>query len=111
MTSRTESPTFQQMPIPEDERAVVGDARKRIQEAAAECDDGLLEQYLAAGELTQEDLINGLRLGVHAGTMVPLSKISGSFRSSMRSSTCCHRRWTGRREHRWKACIQIQAKR
>ena len=38
----------------------------------AERDDRLLEQYLAAGELTQEDLINGLRLGVQAGTIVPL---------------------------------------
>jgi elongation factor G len=52
IASRTESLAFQQMPIPENERAVVGDARKRIQEAAAERDDRLLEQYLAAGELT-----------------------------------------------------------
>ena len=28
-------------------------------------------------------------------TAVPLSGISGSFRSSMRSSISCHRRWTG----------------
>ena len=76
MASRTEIPAFQQMPIPENARAVVGEARKRIQEAAAECDDRLLEQYLAAGELTQEELIHGLRLGVQAGTIVPL--FSGS---------------------------------
>ncbi|MDE3050725.1 MAG: elongation factor G, partial [Nitrospirota bacterium] len=31
-----------------------------------------LEQYLAAGELTREDLIHGLRLGVQAGTIVPV---------------------------------------
>jgi elongation factor G len=70
--SHKETPTVQQLPIPETERAVVGDARKRVQEAAAECDDRLLEQYLASGELTQEDLINGLRLGVQAGRIVPL---------------------------------------
>jgi elongation factor G len=72
ITSRTEISTFQQVAIPENARTVVGDARKRIQEAVAERDDRLLEQYLAAGELTQEDLINGLRLGVQAGTLVPL---------------------------------------
>lgn len=72
ITSRTESPEFQQMPIPENERAVMGDARRRIQEMAAERDDRLLEQYLAAGELTQEDQISGLRSGVQAGTIVPL---------------------------------------
>ncbi len=72
ITSSTQIPTFQHLMIPENERAVVGDARKRIQEAAAEREDRLLEQYLAAGELTQEDLINGLRLGVQAGTIVPL---------------------------------------
>jgi elongation factor G len=72
MTSRTETSTVQHLPIPEHASTVVGDARKRIQEAVAERDDRLLEQYLAAGELAQEDLINELRLGVHAGTILPL---------------------------------------
>jgi elongation factor G len=72
MTSRKEIPTIQQLPIPENAKTVVGDARKCIQEGVAEKDDRLLEQYLAAGELAQEDLINGLRLGVHAGTIFPL---------------------------------------
>ena len=71
ITSRTDIPTLQHLPIPENATTVVGDARKRIQEAAAERDDRLLEQYLAAGELTQEDLINGLRLGVQASTIAP----------------------------------------
>ncbi|MDP3599099.1 MAG: elongation factor G, partial [Nitrospirota bacterium] len=34
--------------------------------------DRLLEQYLAEEELTQEDLMSGLRLAVQAGTIVPL---------------------------------------
>ena len=71
-TSRTEIPAFQQRPSPENASTGAGDARKRIQEAAAEGDDRLLEQYLTLGELTQEDLINGLRLGVQGGTIVPL---------------------------------------
>ena len=72
IASRTEIPTVQQQPIPEHAMTVMGDARKCIQEAAAERDDRLLEQYLAAGELTQKDLIEGLHLGVQAGTLVPL---------------------------------------
>jgi elongation factor G len=76
IVSRKEISTIQQLPIPESVKTVVGDARQRIQEGAAECDDRLLEQYLALGELPQEDLIKGLRLGTQAGTFVPL--FSGS---------------------------------
>jgi elongation factor G len=72
IASRTEVPTVQQLPIPEHAMTVIADARKSIQEAAAERDDRLLEQYLAAGELTHKDLIEGLHLGVQAGTLVPL---------------------------------------
>jgi elongation factor G len=72
IASRTDIPTVQQQPIPEHAMTVMGDARKCIQEAAAERDDRLLEQYLAAGELTQKDLIEGLHLGVQACTLVPL---------------------------------------
>ncbi|MEO6308873.1 MAG: elongation factor G [Nitrospiraceae bacterium] len=72
ITSRTESPTIQQLPIPEHERTLVIDARKRVQEGVAERDDRLLEQYLAVGELTQGNLTDGLRLGVQARTIVPL---------------------------------------
>ncbi|THI90704.1 MAG: elongation factor G [Nitrospira sp. CG24A] len=72
ITSRAETPLHQQLPIPEDARALAADARKRIQECVAECDDRLLEQYLAMGELTQEDLIEGLRVAVQTRAVVPL---------------------------------------
>ncbi len=72
ITSRTETATFQQLAIPESERTMVTDARRRVQEGVAEQDDRLLEQYLALGELAQEELIDGLRLGVQGGTIVPL---------------------------------------
>ncbi len=70
--SRTETATFQQLAIPESERTMVTDARRRVQEGVAEQDDRLLEQYLALGELAQEELIDGLRLGVQGGMIVPL---------------------------------------
>jgi len=72
ITSRTETATVQQLAIPEHERTMVTDARKRVQEGVAEQDDRLLEQYLALGELAQEELIDGLRLGVQGGAIVPL---------------------------------------
>ena len=72
ITSRTETSVCQQGPIPENERTLMTDARKRVQEGVAEHDDRLLEQYLAVGELTQEDLIDGLRLDVQAARIVPL---------------------------------------
>ncbi|TKB89601.1 MAG: elongation factor G [Nitrospira sp.] len=72
ITSRAETPLHQQLPIPEDARALAADARKRILEGVAERDDRLLEQYLAMGELTQEDLIEGLRCAVQTHAVVPL---------------------------------------
>ncbi len=69
---RTETATVQQLPIPESQLTLVGEACKRIQEGAAERDDRLLEQYLAVGELTQKDLVEGLRQGVQSCSIVPL---------------------------------------
>ncbi|NOS81193.1 MAG: elongation factor G [Nitrospira sp.] len=75
--SSKENPAAQQAPIPETERTVVEEARKRLQEGIAEGDDRLLELYLTAGELTEEDLTRGLRLGVQACRIVPLFSGSG----------------------------------
>jgi elongation factor G len=72
ITSCPETSAFQRLPIPDNLRRMVEESRKLIEEAVAEKDDRLLEQYLAVGELTQEDLINGLRLGVQARMIVPL---------------------------------------
>ncbi|HLZ34813.1 MAG TPA: GTP-binding protein, partial [Nitrospira sp.] len=70
--SRADAANQEQQPVAEGDKGLVTEARKRIQEAAAEVDDQLLERYLAAGELTPGDLMAGLRLGVQAGTVVPL---------------------------------------
>src|SRR5262245_583155 len=43
--SRADSAKWQQQPLPAGTEAMVVEACKRIQEAAAECDDQLLEQY------------------------------------------------------------------
>ena len=70
--SRHDTAKWQQQPLSADAEATASEARKRIHEAAAECDDQLLEQYLSGGELSQADVLRGLRAGVRAGTLVPL---------------------------------------
>jgi len=67
-----DTPKWQQQSVHSGDEALVAEARKQIQEAAAEGDDQLLERYLSAGELTQADVMAGLRLQVQAGTLVPL---------------------------------------
>ncbi|HLB27314.1 MAG TPA: elongation factor G [Dehalococcoidia bacterium] len=46
--------------------------REKLIEAAAETDDALIEKYLGGEELTPEELSNGVRAGVLAGTIVPV---------------------------------------
>ncbi len=70
--SRTDSSKWQQQPVPDRDKSVVAEARKKIQEAAAEADDQLLERYLTVGELAPSELMDGLRVAVQAGAIVPL---------------------------------------
>ena len=70
--SQAESAKVQQVPIPESLQQEIAEAQKRLHEAVAEVDDRLLEQYCATGELAQEELLTGLRLGVQTGQLVPL---------------------------------------
>jgi len=58
--------------IPGDLAGAAQAAREKLMEAAAESDDALVEKYLEAGELSQEDLHRGLQAGVKAGRLVPV---------------------------------------
>ncbi|MEX0800666.1 MAG: elongation factor G [Dehalococcoidia bacterium] len=56
--------------------------REKLIEAAAETDDALIEKYLGGEELSQEELANGVRTGIKAGSLVPVltgsaTKMSG----------------------------------
>jgi len=46
--------------------------RERIVEAAAEGEDELVEKYLEAGELTEAEIVRGLRAGVRSGRVIPV---------------------------------------
>ncbi len=60
------------IPIPEDMADEVEEARNNLIEYAAESDEELLEKFLEGDELTQEDMIKGIRQGVMDGGFIPV---------------------------------------
>jgi elongation factor G len=59
-------------PIPDDMSKLVDEYRGQLIEAAAESDDSLLEKYLDAGTLDEEEIQTGLREGILAGKVAPV---------------------------------------
>jgi len=59
-------------PIPEDMLDVVKEYREKLIDAVAESDDTLLEKYLAGEELTQDEIMAGLRKGTISGKIMPM---------------------------------------
>jgi elongation factor G len=47
--------------------------RESLMEQVAETEDDLIEKFLEEGELTDEDLVNGLKAGVRSGEISPVS--------------------------------------
>ena len=58
--------------IPEDLKAKAEEFRANMIEAAAEQDDELMMKYLDGGELTEEEIKKGLRIGTLANKVVPV---------------------------------------
>jgi elongation factor G len=50
----------------------VNNARMQLVEAAAENDDEILEKYLEGQELTVEEIVKGIRIGIANGKLVPI---------------------------------------
>src|ERR1700694_446807 len=61
-----------EVPIPDDMQKLVDQHRGQLIEAAAESDDSLLEKYLDAGTLSEEEIQRGLREGILAGVIAPV---------------------------------------
>src|ERR1700694_2126456 len=59
-------------PIPDDMQKRVEEYRGQLIEAAAESGDSLLEKYLDAGTLSEEEIQRGLREGILAGKVAPV---------------------------------------
>ena len=58
--------------IPDEYRAEVEEYRERLLEAVAETSDGLLDDYLSKGTLSEEQVRSGLRVGTVSGAVVPV---------------------------------------
>ena len=63
--------------IPAEYLDAAKEARTNLIEAAAEGEDALLEKYLESGELTDKELITGLKAIVRSGAFVPVFCAAG----------------------------------
>ena len=72
VTVRSGRPQAEEGPVPADQRDQVAEARRRVAELVAEQDEALLERYVTDGGLTDEVLVQGLRMGVRRRTLVPV---------------------------------------
>ena len=62
----------QEIPIPEDMKGQVEEMKAQLMETAAENDEFLLDKYFESGELTREETIHGIRLGIASVNTIPV---------------------------------------
>ena len=62
----------QEIAIPENLKGEVETAKLSLMEAAAENDEILLDKYFETGDLTREETIHGIRLGIASVTTIPV---------------------------------------
>ena len=67
----TQGMTYDQVDVPAELQAKAQQWREQMIEAAAEGSDELMEKYLEQGELSDEEIVRGLRLRTIAGEVVP----------------------------------------
>ncbi|MBC7250842.1 MAG: elongation factor G, partial [Anaerolineae bacterium] len=58
--------------IPAELQAQAEEYRSQLIDAAAESDDELIEKYFEEGDLSEEEIRRGLKIGVAQGTLVPV---------------------------------------
>jgi elongation factor G len=67
----TQGTTYDEVDVPAEMAAEVDKFREQMVEAAAEGSEELMEKYLDGGELTSEEIVQGLRARTIAGEIVP----------------------------------------
>lgn len=70
--SRADSAKVQEGSMPAELAGQVEEGRKRLAEGVAEVDDQLLEAYLSSGELSEGQILEGLRQGIQGGMVLPV---------------------------------------
>ena len=61
-----------EIPIPDDLADDLESYRDKLIESSAEMDDEALEKYLNGDELSEAEIINGLKAGIKAGKIIPI---------------------------------------
>ncbi len=85
-TRKRSAPSTTRKRSPKLYRAEVEEYRERLFETVAETSDELLDTYLAEGTLSEDQVIEGLRIGTIAGLLVPV--LCGSaFKNKGRAAT------------------------
>jgi len=72
LTSSAQSSKTQQADIPADHETSTEEYRRRLTELVAETNDQLVEKYLTDGDLSDEDLVDGLTMGTLDRKIVPV---------------------------------------
>ena len=62
----------EEIPIPDELKAQVEEMQANLMETAAENDEVLLDKYFESGELTREETIHGIRLGIASVNTIPV---------------------------------------
>ncbi len=62
----------QEIPIPEDMKAQVEEMKANLMETAAENDEVLLDKFFESGELSREETILGIRMGIASVNTIPV---------------------------------------
>ncbi len=62
----------QEIPIPENMKAQVEEMKQSLMETAAENDEILLDKYFETGDLTREETIRGIRIGIASVNTIPV---------------------------------------
>jgi elongation factor G len=72
LQSSKDSNKVQQGPVPAELSGAYAEARKKLVECVAETDDALVEKYLAEGDLSSEEVRQGLHAGTQTRAFVPV---------------------------------------
>ena len=70
----------EELPIPESEKEKASQLHKELVETIAANDEGLMEKYFELGELSEDDMKNGLHLSMIRHDIFPIFCASGSQR-------------------------------
>ena len=73
-----EKGSFQEQDIPDDIKGEADEARNTLVEMTAEGDDALMEKFFDSGDLTQEEIMKGLKQGLLSGRIYPVLAVSAT---------------------------------